>query len=78
MPPVGPLKRRQVLTWKFEDGPEDAPEEGSPSDVGPAWIDTYEGETRVSEEKVRDGEWITRAEAQQLAADNGYGFSADG
>jgi hypothetical protein len=25
----------RVLTWKLEDGPEDAPEGGSPEDVGP-------------------------------------------
>jgi hypothetical protein len=63
--------------WKFEDGPEDAPEEGSPNDVGPAWIDTYDGDKHVSDEKIRGGEWITRAEAQRIAAENGYEFTAD-
>lgn len=63
--------------WKLEDGPEDAPDEGSPEDVGPAWIDTYENDTHVSEEKVANGEWISRAEAKRLAADNGYEFEAD-
>jgi hypothetical protein len=71
------VERRQVLTWKYEDGPEDAPDEGDPNDVGPARVDTWEGDQHLSGEKVRDGEWITRAEAQRLAAENGYTFSAD-
>jgi len=45
---------RRVLMWKFEDGPEDAPDEGDPNDVGPAWLDTYEGDERVS-----PGRWPT-------------------
>jgi hypothetical protein len=68
---------RRVLMWKDEDGPEDAPDEGGPNDVGPAWLDTYEGDERVSSEKVRDGEWITRAEAQRVAAANGYELAVD-
>ena len=71
------MEQRRILTWKLEDGPEDAPDEGSPDDVGPAWIDTMEGDRHVAEEKVRDGEWVTRAEAQRIAAANGYEFSAD-
>jgi hypothetical protein len=63
--------------WKCEDGPDDAGEEGDPNDVGPAWIDTYEDGRPVSEAKVGNGEWITRAEAQKLAAENGYEFEAD-
>jgi hypothetical protein len=63
--------------WKFEDGPEDAPDEGDPNDVGPAWLDTYEGDERVSSEKVANGEWITRAEAQRIAAANGYELAVD-
>ena len=68
---------RGVLMWKFEDGPEDAPDEGDPNDVGPAWLDTYEGDERVSSEKVANGEWITRAEAQRIAAANGYELAVD-
>ncbi len=71
------VERRQILTWKFEDGPENASEEGDPTDVGPAWIDTFEGDRHVSEEKVRDGEWITRAEARRIASENGYEFAPD-
>ena len=71
------MAERRILTWKYEDGPEDAPLEGSPDDVGPAWIDTMDGEKLVSSEKANDGEWLTRAEAQQLAERNGYVFSAD-
>src|SRR4051794_8955402 len=36
----GAEKPQRVLTWKFEDGPAAAPEEGSADDVGPAWLDT--------------------------------------
>jgi len=68
---------RRVLMWKFEDGPEDAPDEGDPNDVGPAWLDTYEGDERVSSEKVANGEWITRAEAQHVATANGYELAVD-
>ena len=66
-----------MLTWKFEDGPEDAPGEGSPDDVGPAWVDTFEGQDLVSSDKIADGEWITRADAERIASENGYEFSAD-
>ena len=71
------MTRRQVLIWKLEDGPEDAGEDGDPNDVGPAWIDTYEDDTHVSEEKVAGGEWITRAEAHRLAEANGYDLMED-
>jgi len=45
--------------------------------VGPAWIDTYDGDERISNEQVADGEWITRAEAQRLAESNGYELALD-
>jgi hypothetical protein len=65
--------------WKYEDGPEDGPDEDGPDDVGPAWIDTYEGDEFTGEsEKYRDGEWITRTEAQRVATEHGYEFIADG
>jgi hypothetical protein len=63
--------------WKYDDGPEDAPEEGSPDDVGPAWIDTYEEDERISSEQVAQGEWVTRAEAQRLASESGYELAID-
>jgi len=63
--------------WKYEDGPEDAPDEGDPNDVGPAWIDTYNGDEHVSSETVAEGEWITRAEAHRLAESNGYELALD-
>ena len=63
--------------WKYEDGPEDAPEEGSPDDVGPAWIDTYEEDERISSEQVAKGDWMTRAEAQRLASEGGYELAID-
>jgi hypothetical protein len=68
---------KRVLVWKFEEGPEDAPDEGSPDDAGPAWIDTYEGDEHISGEKVLDGQWITRGEAERMAHENGYEFAAD-
>ncbi len=71
------MARRRVLTWKFEDGPEDAPGEGSPDDIGPAWIDTFDDDEHVSEEKVNGGEWISRSEAQRIASTRGCEFSAD-
>jgi len=49
---------RRVLMWKYEDGPEDAVDDGDPNDVGPAWLDTFEEDERLSSEKVADGEWI--------------------
>lgn len=67
---------RETLYWKFEDGPEDAPEEGSPDDVGPAWLDTFEGDTHT-QEPISDGAWITRAEATRLASANGWELNID-
>ena len=68
---------KKTLYWKLEDGPEDAPEEGSPDDVGPAWLDTYDGDQHIGEEKLNGGDWITRAEAHRLAAENGWELSLD-
>jgi hypothetical protein len=73
----GAEKPRRVLTWKFEDGPADAPEKGSADDVGPAWLDTQTPDG-VASEPVAGGEWITRAEARRLADENGWDFSKDG
>ncbi len=58
--------------WKFEDGPEDAPYEGDPSDVGRAWIVTFAGDRRISSEEVAEEQSITRAEAGRLAEREGY------
>jgi hypothetical protein len=61
-----------TLYWKLEDGPgeDEAPH---PEDVGPAWIYYTDG----SEEAVRNGEWITRADAQRLSAETGYRLQID-
>ena len=67
-----------MLTWKFESGPRDASAEGAPDDVGPAWLDIYGGDERVANERIADGEWITRAEALRLAQERGYEFDVDG
>lgn len=69
---------RQVLTWKLEDGPEDAGDGPSPHDVGPAWLDTYDGTVLVDSEPLADGDWISRADARRLAEDAGYDFAEDG
>jgi hypothetical protein len=50
------------LYWKFEDGPEDAASP-DPNDVGPAWIEFANGQTKA----VNSGEWLSRAEARRLA-----------
>jgi hypothetical protein len=71
------VARRKMLTWKMEDGPEDAPSDGSPDDIGPAWIVVSEGDELVEEERVLGGEWITRAEAIRMAQENGCEFEAD-
>jgi hypothetical protein len=68
----------RVLTWKLEDGPEDAPEGGSPEDVGPAWLYTYRAEELVDSEPIAGGEWITRGAARRLAKEHGYELSEDG
>ena len=77
-PPGTSRARRPVVCWKHEDGPDDALDSGSPQDVGPAWLltyDSYGNETRVP---VADGEWVTRAEVLALAAGKGYTLSLDG
>jgi hypothetical protein len=61
------------LSWKFEDGPEDAEDE-DPADVGPAWIERADGTTH----EANGGEWITRAEARRLAAAESYRLMEDG
>ena len=68
----------RVLTWKFEDGSEDAPEGGSPDDVGPAWLYTYRAEELVDSEPIAGGEWITRGAARRLAKEHGYELREDG
>ena len=62
-----------VLYWKLEDVSEGDGEKRHPADIGPAWIYLPDG----SEDPVRDGEWITRADAEQLAAENGYELQLD-
>ena len=41
--------------------------------VGPAWIYPPDG----GEEPVRSGEWITRADAEAIAAEHGYDLTLD-
>ena len=62
------------LYWKLEDAPEGDGETPHPTDVGPAWIYRPDG----SEEPVRNGEWITRADAQRIADESGYELGLDG
>jgi hypothetical protein len=66
------VPERTTLYWKYEDGPPDA-EDDDPNDLGPAWIIEPDG----SERHVRDGEWITRAEALRLAEEEGYALDLD-
>ena len=58
--------------WKFEDGPEDAPDDWDPRDVGLAWIVTFAGDERISTEEVAEGQSITLAEARRLAEKEGH------
>jgi hypothetical protein len=74
---TAPVQRRQPrrgdapprLLWKDEDGP-GWPGGGHPERVGPAWI---ERENEALEE-LNEGAWITRAEAERLAAEGRYTF----
>jgi hypothetical protein len=68
---------KPVLYWKMEDGPEDAGPEGSPHDVGPAWLQTQAAAGDVTQEPVNDGEWISRSQALNLASANGYTLNLD-
>jgi hypothetical protein len=67
-----PVPERTTLHWKYEDGPPDAEGE-DPNDVGPAWIIEPDG----SERDVRGGQWVTRAEAIRLAAEQGIDLDLD-
>jgi hypothetical protein len=57
--------------------PADAPQKGSPDDVGPAWINTYAKDGSVTSEKVAGGDWITRVEAHRLAYTDGFELMID-
>jgi hypothetical protein len=63
---------RGTLYWKWEDGPPDAALD-DPDGVGPAWVIEADG----SEREINGGEWITRAEAVELAVSNGWALDAD-
>ena len=63
------------MIWKLEDGPEDAPEAGSPEDVGPAWL--HAPGTKFDQQDIAGGKWITRAEAKAIAEENGYELDVD-
>jgi hypothetical protein len=62
--------RRPVLVWKYEDEVDDG------SEVGPAWLDTF-GEHPTKPTSSEDLGWITRAEAQRIAAERGYELLED-
>lgn len=47
----------------MEDGPDDAGLNGSPDDVGPAWLQTQNAAREIVQEPVNNGEWISRMEA---------------
>jgi hypothetical protein len=66
-----------VLCWKREDGPTDAPEQGSLDDVGPAWLETQDEYGNRTSEPISDGNWVTRQEVLALAAGMGYTLSVD-
>jgi hypothetical protein len=68
---------RPVLYWKFEEGPEDALPNGSPDDMGPAWLQSRDAYGNPVSEPVADGEWISRAQAYSLAGTSGYTLSVD-
>ena len=61
-----PVTNVSKLTWKWEEG------EGTNA-VGPAWIDAPDGSTRA----VRDGEWLTKAEAHRIARAEGIAVFVD-
>lgn len=60
-----------TLYWKWEDGPPDG-DPHDPSAVGPAWVIEANGDER----DINGGEWITRAEAIEMAAANGWELNA--
>ena len=59
--------------WKSEVSPPESDGETPDADVGPAWIYPPDG----SENPVRDGDWSARADAQRLAAEDGYALPLD-
>ena len=75
VPPSGYARgiERKQLTWRWEDGYE----AGEPL-IGPAWLTIYdENDTKIAEEKLFDGEWVTRADAIRHAEKNGYELLLD-
>ena len=57
--------------WKLEDGDGDLA-------IGPAWVDTIGEDGRISQtEKAADGEWISRRQARELAAQHGWELVSD-
>jgi hypothetical protein len=63
---------RGTLYWRRESGV-GATEEEALNEVGPAWVIEADG----TERKISDGGWITRLEAERLAAAGEYTLDAD-
>ena len=64
------MAERGTFYWKRHGF--DAKNEG-PNDVGPAWVIETDGSRR----EINDGGWITRAEAERLAAVGDYTLDAE-
>jgi len=68
--------RRPRLVWKLEE-PFDTTPAGHDQDLGPAWIDFFDGESEKP--TLSDSlDWMTRQQARQLARSNGYELVEDG
>ena len=62
-----------IVCWKLEDVPVGDGEAPHPDDIGPASIYRPVG----GEEAILVGEWIKRADAQRIAAENTYDLQLD-
>jgi hypothetical protein len=61
------------MYWRRKRGPFEVTKEPSPSDVGLAWVVEADGTERY----INNGEPITRAEAERLAAAGEYTLDAE-
>jgi hypothetical protein len=60
------MRTRGILYWLWHDGP-------AATAVGPAWIIEADG----TERSLNGGDWISRAEAERLAAVGEYILDAE-